>query len=220
MFEKINMDFSKDIVINTRKQSWLPSPSSGVQRIPLEREAPEEGRTTSIVEYLPGTSFKTHSHPRGEEIFVLKGIFSDEFGDYPAGTYIRNPPGSNHAPFSKDGCIIFVKLNQFNKDDKARVTIRTEETSWLAGQGNLKVMPLHSFNTEGAALVKWPAGEKFLPHSHYGGEEILVLSGVFKDEHGEYPKGTWIRSKHLSKHFPWVDEETIILVKTGHLPIG
>ena len=80
-------------------------------------------------------------------------------------------------------------------------------------------MPLHIFNSSETALVKWPKGEKFLPHSHFGGEEIFVLSGVFKDEHGEYPEGTWLRSPHLSQHHPWVDEETIIFVKTGHLSI-
>lgn len=218
MFKKINMDFSKSVVINTNQLVWISSPSIGVKRFPLERESPEEGHTTSIVEYLPGTSFKTHPHPNGEEIFVLKGTFSDETGDYPEGTYIRNPPGSSHAPFSKDGCIIFVKLNQFQEGDFKRVVINSKESNWLPGQGKLEVMPLHQFKTEGAALVKWPAGERFVSHSHFGGEEIYVLSGVFKDEHGEYPKGCWLRNKHLSKHFPWVDEETIILVKTGHLP--
>ena len=78
-------------------------------------------------------------------------------------------------------------------------------------------MPLHSHDVENVALVKWPAGEKFVPHSHFGGEEIMVLEGEFKDEHGSYPKGTWIRSPHLSRHHPWVEKETIILVKTGHL---
>ena len=64
---------------------------------------------------------------------------------------------------------------------------------------------------------EWPAGERFKPHRHYGGEEIFVLSGEFIDEHGRYPKGTWLRSPHLSEHFPYVEQETIIFVKTGHL---
>jgi len=67
--------------------------------------------------------------------------------------------------------------------------------------------------------VKWPAGEHFKPHKHFGGEEILVISGTFQDEFGLYPTHTWIRSPHMSEHNPFVEEETIILVKTGHLPI-
>lgn len=78
-------------------------------------------------------------------------------------------------------------------------------------------MPLHSFETRSTALLKWPRGEKFLPHRHYGGEEIFVLSGEFRDEHGIYPKGSWIRNSHLSNHHPFVEEETIILVKVGDL---
>ena len=81
-------------------------------------------------------------------------------------------------------------------------------------------MPLHNFEHENVALVRWPAGERFQPHSHFGGEEIFVLSGEFRDEHGQYPTGTWIRSPHLSEHFPFVEQETIIWVKTGHLPIN
>jgi anti-sigma factor ChrR (cupin superfamily) len=110
-----------------------------------------------------------------------------------------------------------VKLNQFKHGDQAQLAINTNEQPWLQGQGGLTVMPLHEFEGTSTALVHWPAGERFAPHKHWGGEEILVLKGEFKDEHGSYPKGTWIRSPHLSQHFPFVDEETIILVKVGHL---
>lgn len=219
MIENFNMDFGQNISIRTREQEWLDSPARGVLRIPLEREARESGHTTSVVKYEPGSSFKTHSHPGGEEIFVLEGVFSDEHGDYPAGTYLRNPAGTSHAPFSKEGCTLFVKLHQFQEGDLNHFSINTNEHEWLPGHGNLQVMPLHQFRTESVALVKWPAGEKFIPHTHMGGEEIFVLSGEFKDEHGTYPAGTWLRSRHMSQHHPWVDQETIILVKTGHLPV-
>jgi len=211
--ENYNMDLSKKVTINTTKEILITSPAGRVNRIPLERDGAESGRTTSIVEYIAGAAPQDHSHPLGEEIFVLEGIFSDENGDYPAGTYIRNPPGTSHAPFSKKGCRIFVKLNQMNLKDNKQVVIDTNESSWHPGYGNLGVMPL----SENAALVKWPKGEKFIDHSHHGGEEIFVLEGEFIDEHGRYPKGTWIRSPHLSTHFPFVEEETIIFVKTGHL---
>ena len=80
-------------------------------------------------------------------------------------------------------------------------------------------MPLHSFEGEHTALVKCPENERFLPHRHFGGEEILVLSGTFRDEHGDYPTLTWLRSPHMSEHYPFVKEETIIWVKTGHLAV-
>ncbi|ELA6647029.1 MULTISPECIES: cupin domain-containing protein [Vibrio] len=215
----LNMDFSKRIVIDTAQQEWIASPSKGVWRKPLEREAKESGHTTSVVKYEPNSQFSTHPHPQGEEILVLKGVFSDEYGDYPAGTYLRNPPGSQHAPFSKEGCVILVKLNQFESEDLETVRINTNQASWQSGVGGLQVMPLHNFEHEHVALVKWPKGEKFQPHRHFGGEEIFVLSGEFRDELGTYPALSWIRSPHMSEHFPFVEQETIIWVKTGHLPL-
>ncbi|YCO00735.1 cupin domain-containing protein [Vibrio sp. VNB-15] len=213
----INMDFSQRLVINTAQQDWIASPALGVWRKPLEREAKESGHTTSVVRYEPNSQFSTHPHPFGEEILVLEGVFSDEHGDYPTGTYLRNPPGSQHAPFSKEGCIILVKLNQFAPDDLKTVRINTNEAQWLQGIGRLQVMPLHDFEHEHVALVKWPKNEKFQPHRHFGGEEIFVLSGEFNDELGHYPQHTWLRNPHMSEHFPFVDQETIIWVKTGHL---
>ncbi len=217
MFKAINMNFNEKIILAFNKESWTKSPASKVHRIQFEREHEETGHVTSIVRYEPGAIFSEHIHPKGEEIFVLEGTFSDESGDYPQGTYLRNPPGSSHSPFSKDGCLLFVKLNQFDEKDLEKVIINTNKEEWIRGHGGLKVMSLHSFESSGTALVKWPKGEKFIPHSHYGGEEILVLSGVFQDEYGEYPKYTWIRSPHLSTHHPYVEEETITFVKTGHL---
>lgn len=213
-----NMDFDQRIVIDTQQQDWVASPMTGVWRKPLAREEAERGHATSIVKYDAGASFRAHDHPLGEEILVLQGTFSDETGDYHAGSYFRNPPGFKHAPFSKDGCTLLVKLHQFHPKDGSRVTIQTQETAWRPGIGGLQVMPLHQFGTESVALVKWPVGERFQPHRHFGGEEIYVISGCFQDEHGSYPAGSWIRSPHLSEHFPFVTEETIIWVKTGHIP--
>mgnify|MGYP000099379944 CR=1 FL=1 len=150
---------------------------------------------------------------------MLEGVFSDETGNYPAGTYIRNPHNSRHSPFSNTGCTLFVKLGHFHPDDQEVVRVDTKGTPWLPGQGRLSVMPLHDFKGEHTALVRWPKGEKFVPHTHFGGEEILVLSGEFIDEHGRYPEGSWQRSPHMSRHHPFVEQETVILVKVGHLPV-
>lgn len=213
----LNLDFSKGVVIDTNSLTWEASPKAGVWRKKLSRADEEQGHATSVVRYDPGSEFHEHDHPLGEEILVLDGVFSDHTGDYPAGSYFRNPKGFKHAPFSKQGCTLFVKLHQFQPEDTQHINIKTQETHWLPGQGGLQVMPLHSFEGEHTALVKWPANEVFKPHRHFGGEEIFVISGTFKDEHGSYPAGTWLRSPHMSQHHPFVDEETIIWVKTGHL---
>jgi anti-sigma factor ChrR (cupin superfamily) len=214
----LNMNFAEGVRVDTASAPWQASPMPGVWRKPLAREDAERGHATSIVRYDAGACFARHLHPGGEEILVLDGVFSDEGGDYGPGSYLRNPPGSGHAPFSEEGCVLFVKLHQFAPEDTASVRIDTVSAAWLRGQGGLQVMPLHSYAVEHVALVKWPAGERFVPHRHWGGEEILVLSGEFIDEHGRYPVGSWLRSPHLSTHCPYTEVETVIWVKTGHLP--
>ena len=213
----LNMDLADRVVIDTQHTEWQPSPMAGVARKPLAREDAERGHATSIVRYEPGASFSEHDHPLGEEILVLEGTFSDQTGDYQAGTYLRNPEGFRHAPFSEEGCVLLVKLHQFQPADAAHVVIDTNTTPWQPGHDGLKVMSLHAHGGEHVALVHWPANQKFQPHTHVGGEEIYVISGEFIDELGSYPAGSWIRSPHMSVHNPWVEDETLIWVKTGHL---
>jgi len=213
----LNMNLDQAVFVNTAQMEWVASPARGVWRKPLEREAAEHGRTTSVVRYDAGSRFSEHPHPKGEEILVLDGVFSDETGNYPAGTYIRNPPGSRHSPFSEQGCDLLVKLDQFDADDRISLRIDTRSAAWLPGECGVRVMPLYYFETEMVALYKWPAGTRYDPHPHFGGEEVFVLSGVMYDEYGEYPAGSWIRSPHNSEHCPYVEEETIIWIKTGHL---
>ncbi len=219
MSMNINADFSQKAVVNIHEAPWLPSPMAGVNRKPLDRIGDEVAIATTIVSYAPNSSFPKHAHPAGEEILVLEGTFSDESGDYSAGMYLRNPPNSSHTPYSKEGCTIFVKLRQFHPDDSATIRIDTNNTAWYPGLvPGLSVMPLHEFDGVGTALVRWSPNTIFNPHVHPGGEEILVLEGVFHDEHGSYPSGTWIRSPRYSKHTPFTKGEgALIYVKTGHL---
>lgn len=214
----LNMSFNETVTINTNEQEWQSSPMAGVWRKSLAREAAEHGHTTSVVKFEPGSYFSPHTHPMGEEIFVLEGVFSDEHGDYPAGSYLRHPPGSRHKPFSKEGCVLFVKLEQFSRDDSTTIRLDTSKIGWLPGEDNLEIMPLHEHDLETVALEKWPAGTKNIPHSHFGGEEIFVISGRLMDEWGSYPAGTWIRSPHNSEHAPYAEDETVVWIKSGHLP--
>jgi anti-sigma factor ChrR (cupin superfamily) len=213
----LNMNFDKSVVIQTAEMEWEASPMAGVWRKPLAREAAEHGHTTSVVRYDADSHFSAHPHPLGEEILVLEGVFSDEQGDYPAGSYIRNPPGSAHTPFSKQGCVLLVKLDQFLRDDDIKLHIDTRSGDWFPGEDDLQVMPLHYFDTEMVALYKWPTHGRFPPQQHFGGEEIFVLSGTLQDEYGVYPPGTWLRNPHNSEHSRFVEEDTITWIKTGHL---
>ena len=130
----------------------------------------------------------------------------------------KNPPGSSHAPGSQAGCTLFVKLWHLDPEDDRRIVVDTKQASWYPGLvTGLSVMPLFEFGISHTALVRWDPGTHFNPHRHYGGEEIYVQEGMFEDEHGQYPAGTWIRSPHMSAHHPFSTQGCIILVKTGHL---
>ena len=129
MTMNINDDFSARIAACAADTTWTPSPLPGVDRRMLDRVGDEVARATSIVRYAPGSHFDRHVHDGGEEILVLEGVFSDESGDYSAGTYLRNPPGSAHAPFSREGCLLFVKLRQFAPGDLESVRIPTDWAS-------------------------------------------------------------------------------------------
>jgi anti-sigma factor ChrR (cupin superfamily) len=215
---KINDDMTKRVVSKLIDSHWVNSRSEGVTRRLLDREAAEHGRATSVVRYAPASRFYEHTHECVEEFLVLDGSFSDEYGDYPAGTYVRNPVGSRHSPLSQKGCTLFVKLHHFSCDDGQRIVIDTSKRNWHPGLvDGLSVMPLHSYGTEQTALVRWDKGTYFQPHRHWGGEEIYVLDGTFEDEHGSYPSDTWLRSPHLSAHRPFSKQGCTIFVKTGHL---
>lgn len=218
---QLNTDYTMRIVIDTAALPWQPSPAPGVERKLLERDGEEVARATSLVRYAPGARFAMHRHDAGEEIFVLQGTFADEVGSYPAGTYLKNPPGSAHAPSSPEGCVLFVKLRYQEPEDCIRIVIDTAEATWQPGLvDGLSVLPLATLATQHTALVRWAPGTVFNPHRHYGGEEIFVLDGLFEDEHGRYPAGSWLRSPHLSQHRPFSREGCTILVKTGHLPVA
>jgi len=216
---QLRSEFDQRAVVLPEEQVFVPSPLAGVERVMLDRVGDEVARATSLVRYAPGSRFSEHVHGLGEEFLVLEGTFSDEHGDYPVGSYVRNPPGSAHAPWSEDGCTLFVKLRQFEPDDLERTVIDTRAAEWRPGLvEGLSVLPLHEFGTEHVALVRWAPGTVFRPHVHVGGEEILVLDGTFEDEFGRYPAGSWIRSPAMSRHHPFSREGCTLYVKVGHLP--
>jgi anti-sigma factor ChrR (cupin superfamily) len=218
---QLRSDFSTREVVHPGDEDWRASPMPGVDRMMLDRVGDEVARATTIVRYAPNSRFSQHSHDGGEEFIVLAGTFNDEHGSYPKGTYVRNPIGTSHSPFvGDDGCTILVKLHQFQPDDLAPVVIDTANAAFRPGMvAGLSVLPLHAYGTESVALVRWAPDTQFNPHTHWGGEEIFVLEGTFRDELGDYPAGTWIRSPRSSKHTPFTGPEgALILVKVGHLP--
>lgn len=218
---RINANFAERVVVRPDDYGWTASPMPGVERMMLDRVGDEVARATSLVRYAPNSRFSKHVHTGGEEYLVLEGEFADEHDRFPAGTYVRNPIGTSHTPqVGEQGCTIFVKLQQFEPDDQLQLAIDTRAAAWSPGLvPGLDVLSLHEYEREQVSLVKWAPHTEFNQHTHWGGEEVLVLEGTIFDEHGEYPAGSWIRSPHQSSHKPYTEEEgALIYVKVGHLP--
>jgi anti-sigma factor ChrR (cupin superfamily) len=217
--ERINADFSERVVIATGDLPWIPSPQAGVERRMLDRIGGEVARATSLVRYAAASSFPAHEHALGEEFLVLSGVFSDEHGDYPAGTYVRNPPHSWHTPRTAPGCTIFVKLRQMSLDETDRLVIETSKAAWQdGGQKGLSQLPLHDVaGRESVALERLAAGAALEEGDCAAGEEILILAGELRDGHGNYGPGTWIRNPTGFRRALGSSGGTTYWVKRGHL---
>lgn len=217
--ERINADFSQRLVIPTDELPWIPSPQAGVERRMLDRIGGEVARATSLVRYAAASSFPGHDHALGEEFLVLSGIFSDEHGDYPVGTYVRNPPKSHHTPHTAPGCTIFVKLRQMPPTEHDRVVIDSSIAAWKAGeQAGLSRLPLHEANGgERVAMERLAPGAALAKMDCPAGEEILVLAGDLRDEHGSYSPGTWIRNPAGFSRALGSTGGATYWVKRGHL---
>ena len=191
---ELNADFSKRVAVHAGRLAWVPSPMAGVERRMLDRIGDEVARATSIVRYAPGSHFSPHTHGGGEEFLVLDGVFQDEHGDFPAGTYIRNPPTSSHTPGSVPGCTIFVKLWQFDPSDRTEVRLDTGARAFepVAGRPGVEVMPLFRDGREIVQLERWAPGvevELAVP----GGIEVLVLEGGFSESGETFEVQSWLR---------------------------
>ncbi len=212
--------------VDTGSLPWAASDTVGVHRksILATRARATGGCEIALVRLAAGASLppptRSGATAQTREIVVVDGTWTVPEGDLGASSYSRRPAQLTGQNVTNSGCTLLVRDIELEQPTSQIVHVPFATGRWLPGQGNLQVRPLYSDDPEGAALVQWPEGERFVPHRHWGGEEIFVLSGTFRDEHGEYPAGTWMQSQHLSAHDPFVVEATVIFVKTGHLPQG
>ncbi|MBK8234757.1 MAG: cupin domain-containing protein [Deltaproteobacteria bacterium] len=191
---EIHADLERDAIIAIATLPWVPTPAAGVERRMLERDGDEVARATSVVRYARGCSFPAHEHGGGEEFLVLAGRFDDEHGQYEAGTYVRNPPGSRHAPSAALGCTIFVKLRQFAGDDTRSVVVRPQQRAWVTLPSGMRRCELHAHGAEAVALLELPVGfEGELPAGTGAGWELLLCEGTLEAAGVELRAPAWWR---------------------------
>jgi len=215
----INSEFSEIAALNTGQINWVKSPMAGVDRRMLDRVGDEVARATSIVRYAPSSHFSAHTHSGGEEFIVLEGTFQDEHGDYPAGTYVRNPIGTHHIPRSDNGCTIFVKLWQFASEDQKQfsVSLNTAELVPDPQQAEILCGLLHSYGDEKVMLEAWPASTSRMIEAS-GGVEMLLLDGSVEFDGRDFGRHDWIRlpAGHSAQMRAGTNGARIWM-KTGHL---
>ena len=214
---ELNANFDEAVLIHSDQIDWLASPMAGVDRRMLDRIGGEVARATTIVRYAPGSHFSAHTHSGGEEFIVLDGVFQDEHGDYPTGTYVRNPPTTSHTPGSEPGCTIFVKLWQFDPDDRTQFRKDMEAELGTPKDGVATAL-LHRDTRETVTFTKVDPNTEFAV-SDAGGIEVLMIDGSAEINNAELVKGSWLR---LPDGQPLVATAGAagakLWMKTGHLP--
>jgi anti-sigma factor ChrR (cupin superfamily) len=219
MSQTIHGDPSIRVAVDSKTLPWTVSPSAGVWRKRLHLVGPtESGQVTSVVRFLENSQFPAHDHPEGEEILVLEGVFSDEYGDWPAGSYLLNPEGFRHAPYSRDGCLLFVKLRQSPGKNRRHVATNTRELAWQALDGRAtKALYAQAGFADSTRLERWASGASPGELSYSRGAELFVLSGSFADELGTYDVHTWLRLPAQSTHRPSTAGGCELYIKEGGL---
>lgn len=213
---EINADFTTRVVLHSDQLEWIASPMPGVDRRMLDRIGGEVARATSLVRYVPNSKFSSHTHTGGEEFIVLEGVFQDEHGDYPTGTYVRNPPTTSHTPGSDEGCTIFVKLWQFDPQDRTqfRKTMVDELPTPINGVATAE---LHRDAFEIVTFNHLDAGAT-LNTADAGGIEMLVINGTVIESGETLGKGAWLRLPNGQPLNAMAgDDGAKVWIKTGHL---
>ena len=214
---ELNADFKERVVVHSDQLEWNASPMPGVDRRMLDRIGGEVARATTIVRYAPNSRFSAHTHTGGEEFIVLDGVFQDEHGDFPEGTYVRNPPTTSHTPGSDLGCTIFVKLWQFDMQDRNQFRKNMAE-ELNAPVNGVATAELHRDDIEVVSYSHLDPGAT-LEKADAGGVELLVISGSVTEGGDTLAKGSWLRLPEGQQMSVVAGNDGAkVWIKTGHLP--
>jgi anti-sigma factor ChrR (cupin superfamily) len=95
---------------------------------------------------------------------------------------------------------------EINADFSQRAVVHAAELPWvpspMAGVERRMLDRIGDEVARATSIVRYAPGSQFSPHTHGGGEEFLVLDGVFQDEDGDFPAGKYVRNPPTSRHTP------------------
>jgi len=221
MSDFFNATLEQRVSADTRTIEWSPSPSGTVWRKRMHRAGPADaGQVTSLVRYESGAAFPSHDHPDGEEILVLEGVFSDEHGDWPSGSYLLHPEGFRHAPFSRPGCLLLVKLRQYPGSQRRYVCCNIEDVPWQAGDlvgVERKCLYQQAGFDDKTWMEQWAPGTTVRERSYPEGAELFVVHGTINDDSGKLGAGCWTRLPRGASYNGHTEDGCTLYIKTGGL---
>lgn len=227
---KINSNFKLFAATNFDANKYIASPAFGVNRFMLDRIGSEKARATTIVQYKPNSKFPKHTHIGGEEFLVLEGTFKDDYGNFPQGTYVRNPIDSQHAPWvDGDGCTIMVKLLQMADTGEGTEPLhvdleKAKNKDGVTTDFGTVVDLYHNDVTGELVQMYWMNPSAVIPTDEAAtscGEELFVMDGSLDLNGEEYTKWGWLRFPVASTKdrlkLQAGDKGAQVYRKTGHL---
>jgi hypothetical protein len=120
------------------------------------------------------------------------------------------------------GCTIFVKLWQFDPDDRTHVRVDTTGMTYgcAPGRAGVGLIPLFHDARESVRQESWaPDAEIVLPAP--GGLELLVLQGGFTEAGEGFEPQSWLRLPVAATFRARTGASGCrVWVKTGHLSVG
>lgn len=106
---------------------------------------------------------------------------------------------------------------ELNADFTQNVVVKPGDTGWtpspMPGVDRMMLDRIGEEVARATTIVRFAPDSAFSPHTHDGGEEFVVLDGVFSDEHGDFPAGAYIRNPPTSSHTPGSKPGCVIFVK-------
>ena len=104
-----------------------------------------------------------------------------------------------------------------NADFSRRASVHAARLDWIAspmpGVHRRMLDRVGDEVARATSIVRYAPDSHFSPHVHGGGEEFLVLAGVFQDEHGDYPAGCYVRNPPTTRHTPGSADGCTLFVK-------
>jgi quercetin dioxygenase-like cupin family protein len=88
--------------------SWVSTEAPGIQYAVLRPQP--EGGATIFLRFAKGAHGPEHTHPGGEELFVVSGDITIGGKRLKAGDYLYTPPGQSHDADAHEETVMLVSL--------------------------------------------------------------------------------------------------------------